>query len=63
LSPVFELKGVTAGQGLSVGATTKLLKFTVTSNQVLINPNLVISLNGNGGIVENIAGIGHGSQI
>ncbi len=32
LSPVFELKGVTAGQGLSVDATTKLSKFTVNGS-------------------------------
>ena len=63
LSPVFELKGVTAGQGLSVDATIKLLKMSTSINQFFVNPNLAIRLNANGGIVDNIAGNGNGLQI
>ena len=32
-------------------------------NQFFVNPSLAIRLNANGGIVDNIAGIGNGLQI
>ena len=57
LSPVFELKGITTGQGLSFNATTKSLSFSVNNNQFFLNPNLLIRLNGNGGI-ETLQSIG-----
>jgi hypothetical protein len=46
--PVFELKGVSSGQGLSIDATTKMLRFPVNSNEFFINPTSLIRLNGNG---------------
>jgi hypothetical protein len=63
LSPVFELKGVTSASGLSIDTTTKLLKFTPNSNQFWTNQHLLIRFNANGGIVDNITGIGNGLQI
>jgi hypothetical protein len=48
--------------GLSVDATTKFLKFTANTNYFYINPTLLMRLNANGGIFDNIAGIGNGLQ-
>jgi hypothetical protein len=61
LSPVFELKGVTRAQGLSVDATTKW--WNITTAQFDINPTLNIRLNTNGGIIDNLVGVGNGLQI
>ena len=58
---MFELKGVTNEQGLSVDTTTKKLKFSTNLNQFYVNPNLSMRFNANGGIVDNI--VGNGLQI
>jgi hypothetical protein len=63
LSPLFQAKGITSGSGLSIDATTKLLKFTPNSSQFWTNQNLLIRFNANGGIVDNTTGIGIGLQI
>ncbi len=57
LSPVFELKGVTSGQGLSLDAATKMLRFSVNSNQFFRNPTLLLRLNPNG-VIETLNSIG-----
>jgi len=36
LSPVFEFKGITTGQGLSFNATTKMLSFSVNTFLLII---------------------------
>ena len=53
----------TNGQGLSVNTTTKLLSFTPSSNQFWTNQNLLMRFNVNGGLTDNISGIGIGLQI
>ena len=46
-----------------MNTTTKLLSFTPSSNQFWTNQNLMMRFNVNGGLTDNISGIGIGLQI